>query len=135
VQFSHDGMEWLAFAAISGASTLYRWNGELFQVHQSLGSIGGREFELIRRGDRLFLVRICFIEGTPAAPRTDLQSQLFAWRDGRFELVEQFPTFGGTDAAAFHDGDADYLVVTNSLSPAVRFRQDSVVYRLNLDRA
>jgi hypothetical protein len=133
--FRHDGADWLAFAAIGGASTLYRWNGELFVAHQSLGGPGGREFELIDSEHGLFLVRICFIEGTPADPKTDLQSQLFKWVDGRFELVEEFPTFGATDARYFQDDGQDYLVVSDSLTPDIRFRQDMVVYTLSLDQA
>src|SRR3546814_6888818 len=70
------------------------------------------------------------MEGTPASPKTDLSSQLFQWRDGQLELVEEFPTFGGTDASYFHVDGEDYLAVSNSLTPAVRFRQDMVIYKL-----
>jgi hypothetical protein len=132
--FRHEGADWLAFAAIAGPSTLYRWNGELFVAHQSLGGPGGREFELIDSEHGLFLVRVCFIEGTPADPKTDLQSQIFKWVDGRFELVEEFPTFGATDASYFQDAGQDYLVVSDSLTPDIRFRQDMVVYALSLQQ-
>jgi hypothetical protein len=47
------------------------------------------------------------------------------------QLVEEFPTFGGTEASAFEQDGACFLAVSNSLSPDVRFRQDSVVYRFN----
>src|SRR3546814_5046564 len=60
-----------------------------------------REFQIIEKANALFLVRVRFIEGTPASPKTDLSSQLFQWRDGQLELVEEFPTFGGTDASYF----------------------------------
>jgi hypothetical protein len=133
--FSHDGEEWLAFACITGESTLHRWNGELFEPHQSLGGPGGREFELFRRGDDLYLVRVCFVQGMPPAPKTDLMSQLYRWDNGKFEVLEEFPTFGGTDASFFEAGGRSFLVVANSLTPDVRFRQDSVVYELSLDHA
>ncbi|WEK02322.1 MAG: hypothetical protein P0Y59_11755 [Candidatus Sphingomonas phytovorans] len=135
LHFRRDGSDWLAFAAIGGVSTLYRWNGELFVAHQSLGGAGGREFELIDSDHGLFLVRICFIEGTPADPKTTLTSQLFKWADGKFELIEEFPTFGGTDASHFRADGRDYLVVSDSLTPDVRYRQDMVIYELSLDRA
>ncbi|MFJ5987109.1 hypothetical protein [Lentzea sp. NPDC092896] len=135
LHFSRDGGEWLAFACIDGDSTLYRWNGELFERHQSLGGPGGREFELFRHGDDLFLVRVCFVLGGPPAPRTDLMSQLYRWEHGRFEVIEEFPTSGGTDASHFEADGRNFLVVANSLTPDVRFRQDSVVYELSLGKA
>lgn len=135
LHFSHEDTEWLAFTDIGSASTLYRWNGELFVAHQLLGEGGAREFELIRHEDGLFLVRIRFIEGTPADPKSDLVSQIFRWSDGKFVLAEEFPTFGATDASYFRADGADYLVVSNSLTPGIRFRQDTVIYKLALDKA
>lgn len=135
LHFTKDGEHWLAFTDIVNASTLCRWNGELFVAHQQLGAGGAREFQIIEKANALFLVRVRFIEGTPASPKTDLSSQLFQWRDGQLELVEEFPTFGGTDASYFHVDGEDYLAVSNSLTPAVRFRQDMVIYKLALDNA
>jgi hypothetical protein len=130
--FEAEGQAWLAFAAIDGDSTLLRWDGQRFAPHQRLGGPGGREFELIRTTKDLYLVRVCFIEGTPAAPKTDLESQLYRWEDGRFVAIETFATFGGTDASAFTVDGKLYLAVSNSLTPDVRFRQDSVIYQLDL---
>lgn len=135
LHFSQDGEEWLAFACLNGDSTLYRWNGELFEPHQSLGGHGGREFELFRPGDDLFLVRVCFVQGMPPLPKTELMSQLYRWDNGKFEVVEEFPTFGATDASFFTADGRSFLVVANSLTPDVRFRQDSIVYELSLDNA
>ncbi|GAA4665392.1 hypothetical protein [Amycolatopsis dongchuanensis] len=135
LHFSQDDGEWLAFACITGESTLYQWNGELFEPRQSLGGAGGREFELFRHGDDLFLVRICFVQGMPPSPKTDLMSQLYKWDNGGFAVVEEFPTFGGTAASYFEADGRSFLVVANSLTPDVRFRQDSVVYELAFDHA
>ncbi len=101
-------------------------------THQSLGGPGGREFELILTDSALHLVRICFIEGTPAAPKTDLKSQIFRWDQDHFTQVCEFATFGGTDAAAFEADGERFLAVSNSLTPDIRFRQDTVIYRLAL---
>lgn len=130
--FEDDGAAWLAFASISGESVLYRWTAAGFVRHQSLGGPGGREFALLRARSGLYLVRICFIAGTPAAPKTDLMSQVYRWESGLFRVVEEFPTFGGTDATAFEVDGAHYLAVANSLTPDVRFREDTVVYRLSV---
>jgi EPTP domain len=130
--FEMEGASWLAFASIFGESTLYRWNGSQFTAHQPLGGPGGREFALIRAVSGLYLVRICFVEGTPGAPKTDLQSQIYRWEQGRFVRLEDFPTFGGTDAATFEADGNRYLAVSNSLTADIRFRQDTVIYKLSL---
>lgn len=130
--FHENGVAWLAFANIVGESTLYRWAGGQFVAHQSLGGPGGRAFELFRASGGLYLVRVRFIEGTPAAPKTDLLSQLYRWNDGGFEVIEEFPTFGGTDAAMFLRDGQRFLAVANSLTAGIRFRQDTVIYRLQV---
>lgn len=130
--FEVDEQSWLAFASITGTSVLYRWDGVQFIVHQSLGGPGGREFELIKTATALHLVRICFIQGTPAAPKTDLTSDIYRWQDGHFALISTIPTFGGTDAEAFHVDGQDFLAVSNSLTSDIRFRQDTMIYRLTL---
>lgn len=127
--FEADGSGWMAFAAIDGESVLYRWADGAFRRHQSLGGPGGREFAPIKTGKDLYLVRVCFIEGTPAAPKVDLQSQLYRWQTGQFAVVQEFPTFGGTDAHAFTADGGVFLAVSNSLSREIRFREDTIIYR------
>lgn len=133
--FSHfrwDGTDYLAFARIDGESMLYRWNGGEFVPYQTLGGPAGREFCVFESGGDLYLVRICFIEGTPADPKSDLQSELYRWKGDRFVLAETFPTFGGTDAHVFEENGSKYLVVSNSLTADIRFRTDTIVYRLGV---
>ena len=132
VSLEQDGNHYLLHAAIQGDSALFRWDGERFVEQQKLGGPGGREFELIRVGQKLYLVRICFILGTPADPKTDLQSQVFLWNGEGFDLVGEFPTHGGTDASAFVVDGRHYLAVSNSLTPDIRFREDTIIYRLNV---
>jgi EPTP domain len=132
VFFATDRSAWLAFANIAGESTLYRWDGSQFAPHQILGGPGGREFELIWTDKGLHLVRICFIQGTPAAPKTDLISQIYRWDRERFALIHEFATFGGTAAAAFEVDGERFLAVSNSLGRDIRFREDTVIYRLGL---
>ena len=127
--FVAEGELWLAFANLTGESVLFRWDGSHFTPHQSLGGPGGREFALIEGRQGLYLTLINFIHGTPAAPKTDLVSRLYRFERGRLTEAMEFPTFGGTDAAAFVADGQIYLAVSSSLTPAVRFRQDSVIYR------
>jgi hypothetical protein len=130
--FSTAEGSWLAFANLTGESTLYRWDGAGFLPHQSLGGSGGRAFELFSAPGELYLVRVCFIAGTPTAPKTDLLSQIYHWEAGAFRVIAQFPTFGGTDAAVFTRQGQRFLAVANSLSADVRFRQDTLIYHLQL---
>jgi hypothetical protein len=127
--FETDGERWMAFAVINGESSLYRWDGKQFVVHQKLSGPAGREFCVVKVGAKLFLVQINFITGEPSAPTTAQMSRIYQWMDGQMKLVEEFPTFGGTEATAFEEGGTTYLAVSNSLTPEVRFRQDSVIYR------
>ena len=130
--FRRDGADYLAFASIDGLSVLYRWDGGDFAVHQQLDGTGGREFAVLEHAGGFYLVRINFIEGLPSAPKTDLRSHLYRWESDKLSLVESFPTFGGTDAHFFTADNAVFLVVSNSLTAKVRFRTDTIVYRLNL---
>jgi hypothetical protein len=59
-------------------------------------------------------------------------SQIYRWENGGFAEVGEFPTFGGTDATAFDADGKRFLAVSNSLTPDVRFRQDSIIYQLHL---
>lgn len=130
--FERDGGFYLLHAAIDRDTTLHRWDGAAFVQVQVLGGPSGREFELVESDDGLYLVRVCFILGTPQDPKTDLTSQIFRWEDGAFVLAAEFPTNGGTDANMFVADGQRYLAVSNSLTPEPRFRQDAIVYRLNL---
>jgi len=130
--FEVKGERYLAFANIQGDSQLYRWDGGRFIIHQTLSGPGGREFCVVRAGEKLFLVQVNFIEGKPTEPRTALKSRLYQWTGSEMQLVEKFPTFGGTEASAFEEDGVSYLAVSNSLTPDVRFRQDSIVYRFNV---
>jgi hypothetical protein len=130
--FRVDGQVWLAFANLTGESCLYRWHAGHFISHQSLGGPGAREFALVQTESSTFLVKINFILGTPANPKTDLTSCIYQWKQGQLAAVEEFPTSGATDAAVFTADGQRYLAVSNSLSHDIRFREDTVIYRLNV---
>ena len=124
---------WMVHANLMGETRLFQFNEARIQFDpvQSLGAAGGRELCLVDGAHGRYLVRVCFITGTPHAPHTQQQSQIFLWRQGRFELVDEIPTSGGTDAAAFMAQGQRYLLVSNSLAEDVRFRADSVLYRFD----
>jgi hypothetical protein len=118
----------LAFAAIADDTEVLRWDGRRFVRMQTLGGPGGREFASVAVNGTHYLAHINFIEGTPKAPKTDLTSIIHRWTGDHWEQACAFPTFGATDAAFFSADGRTYLVVANSLTPEVRFRQDSIVY-------
>jgi hypothetical protein len=91
---------------------------------------GGRAFHFLPARPHPYRVRIGFITGDRTKPEAALQSTLFRWNGKLFDPVQSFSTFGGTDAGSFEAGGERYLVVSNSLGPDLRFRVDSVVYRL-----
>jgi len=64
-------------------------------------------------------------------PETDLRSRIYRWEKDQFSLVEEFATAGATDAAAFRADGRLYLAVSNSLTPEVRFRTDTIIYSFN----
>jgi EPTP domain len=129
--FTVDEKHYLAFANIQGDSTLYRWDGQKFQSHQKLSGPSGRELRIVRTEKQFYLVQINFIEGEPSAPKTDLKSRIYRWEKDQFLLVEEFATAGATDAAAFRADGRLYLAVSNSLTPEVRFRTDTIIYSFN----
>jgi hypothetical protein len=117
---------YLLVAAISAPVRLMRWDGGQFVDVQTLEGLGARELAVLRRDDRLFVVRINFILGTPADPQPNLESQIYEWTSGKLRVVGTFLTCGATDIAVL-DGGAQ-VVVSHSLTPEVRFAAETVVY-------
>lgn len=130
--FEAQGQAWFAFACLHDDTVLYRWDGTRFEKHQTLAGPGGRELRWLPREQRLVLVN--FLHGSREQPLPSLQSALYRFEGDQLTIDQEFPTLGGTDAAAFTEGGDTYLVVTHSLSADVRFRTESKVYRLNADR-
>lgn len=127
--FHADGAEHLLVGCIAEPSRLLRWDGARFAEHDVLDGLGAREFAVLRRGPDLYVVRVNFVLGSPAAPKTALSSQLYRWQDGRLVVVEEFPTSGGTDVAVIPDERGPLVAVSNGLSDDVRFATDTVIYR------
>jgi hypothetical protein len=129
--FEAEGTLWMLHANLLKHTTLYRFDHAQFVATQVLGGAGGRELCLIDGKHGRYLVRVCFITGTPKAPVVMQHSEIFRWHDDRFEPVGEFTTSGATDAASFVADGQRYLVVSNSLSEGVRFRTDSTLYRFD----
>lgn len=128
--FRIDGDSYFAYANILGTSRIYRFEDGVVEKFQAFEGAGGREFHFFEADDERYLVRINFISGERTAPVTALQSQVYRWDGTGFAEAQSLPTFGGTDADSFTDGSGEYVVVSNSLSEDIRFRVDSVVYRV-----
>jgi EPTP domain len=126
--FTLAGGTYLACAVIEGDSVLFRWDGERFVHHQMLAGSGGREFEVIEMDGETYLIRVNFITGGRDNPKTDLLSQVYHFDGDRLEVIQEFPTYGGTDATFFHEGGNPIVAVSNSLSADIRFTTDSVLY-------
>jgi hypothetical protein len=127
--FRADGTDYLLVACLLSPSRLLRWDGERFVAHAVLDGLGAREFAVLHGRHGLYVLRVNFILGTPASPTTALASQLYQWQDGKLVVVEEFPTFGGTDVAVYADEQGPLVAVSNSLSADVRFATDTLVYR------
>ncbi len=127
--FTVGDADYLLVGCIASPSRLLRWEGRRFVEHDVLDGLGTREFEVISTESGLYVLRINFILGTPAAPTTALTSQLYQWQEGKLVVIEEFPTSGGTDVAAYSDEQGILVAVSNSLTADVRFAADTVVYR------
>jgi hypothetical protein len=136
VSFDDDGDSYLAVACIFTPTRLLRWDGAEFAEEQVLDGLGARELAVAHCGGRTLLVRINFILGTPADPRPELDSQVYEWSGGKLHEVATFPTCGGTDVAVLRSGagnaDSVEFIVTNSLTPELRFAAPTVRYELTV---
>jgi EPTP domain-containing protein len=134
--FQHDGVTYLVVACIAAPGRLLRLDGGHFTHVQALDGLGGREVKVARCGGRTLVIRVNFILGTPAAPQPVLDSQIYEWDGTSLREVATFPTCGGTDVAVLGTGDQDTveLIVTNSLTPQLRFAAQAVRYELHAER-
>ena len=129
--FERDGSSYLVVASLLEEPRLMRWDGTRFDVMQALDGLGARELAVLHYADQLLVVRINFILGTPADPSPELDSQVYVWESGALRVAASFPTCGGTDVAVIDTGDDVQLLVSNSLSPQLRFASDTVLYSLS----
>ncbi|MGW1208556.1 hypothetical protein ACWD5F_02850 [Streptomyces sp. NPDC002499] len=122
---------YLAVARIDDGSQVLRWDpaADRFVEHQKLTGAGARELAVLRTDRALYLIRVNFIHGTPADPTAALMSQLYRWDGDRLDVVEEFPTTGGTDIAVLPGATGPLIVQTNALSADLRFAAESRVYR------
>jgi hypothetical protein len=132
--FDDGAGTYLVVACIFAPTRVMRWDGERFRDMQILDGLGARELRVVRRGDSILVVRINFILGTPADPHPCLDSQIYAWDGRSLHVAAQFPTCGGTDVAVLGDeADGTDLVVSNSLTPQLRFAADTVRYSMSVE--
>jgi hypothetical protein len=129
--FERDGETYLVAAGLLDPPRLMRWSGESFVTVQILDGLGARELAVVQHQERLLVIRINFILGTPADPHPVLDSQVYEWNSGALRLAAEFRTSGGTDVAVIEDGQELQLLVSNSLSPELRFATDTVLYSVS----
>ncbi|PHQ81344.1 MAG: hypothetical protein COB66_02585 [Coxiella sp. (in: Bacteria)] len=128
--FSHADTHYLAFANMMTDSVLYQWDGRTFIEAQTLTGKAGRYFSILNYKNEQYLLRNNFISGSREAPQTKLKSVIYEWKETDFSEMLEITTYGATQMNAFKkDGDY-FIVVSNSLSDDIRFRTDSVVYKI-----
>jgi hypothetical protein len=128
-----DGETYMVVACIAAPSRVLRMDGATFTEIQVLDGLGARELAVTQVGGRTLVIRINFILGTPADPQPALDSQVYEWDGGKLHEVATFPTCGGTDVAVRRNEDDDTaveLLVTNSLTPQLRFAAHTIRYEL-----
>jgi hypothetical protein len=143
--FDDDGATYLVVACIAAPTRVLRLESGRFTQTQELNGLGARELAVARCAGRTLLIRVNFILGTPADPQPALDSQVYEWDGGKLHEVATFPTCGGTDVTVLTDGHADggvedgidadtvELIVTNSLTPGLRFAAETVRYELSAE--
>jgi hypothetical protein len=132
--FDDDGQSYLTVACIAAPTRVLRLTDGQFREVQVLDGLGARELAVARCAGRTLLIRVNFILGTPADPRPELDSQVYEWDGGQLHEVATFPTCGGTDVTVLRSDNGDCtleLVVTNSLTPGLRFAAETVRYELS----
>lgn len=135
------GATCLVVGCIAAPSRVLRLADGEFTQTQVLDGLGARELAVARCAGRTLLIRVNFILGTPADPQPALDSQVYEWDGGKLHEVATFPTCGGTDVAVLNNSsdvnnsagnpDSVELVVTNSLTPQLRFAAETVRYELS----
>jgi EPTP domain len=143
--FDGGGETDLVVACIAAPTRVLRMKDGQFTETQVLDGLGARELAVARCGGRILLIRVNFILGTPADPQPALDSQVYEWDGGKLHETATFPTCGGTDVTVLSDGhvhgDVDdgpdtgtvELIVTNSLTPGLRFAAETVRYELSAE--
>jgi EPTP domain len=127
-----DGVTYLVVACLGAPTRVLRLDRGRFTEVQVLDGLGGREVKVARCGGRTLVIRVNFILGTPADPQPAIDSQIYEWDGVKLREVAVFPTCGGTDVAVITTADKDTveLIVTNSLTPQLRFAAQAVRYEL-----
>ena len=131
--FERDGAHYLLVVGLTAQPEVLCWDGQRFVSIMEFGGLGAREACVIERDGRLFVVVVKFITGTPADPHPEHTSHVYEWNDGVFEVVAEFPTCGATDVQVVEGSPDDVrFIVSNSLSPDLRFANDTIVYSMSL---
>jgi hypothetical protein len=128
--FTIKNENYLAFANLLSDSVLYKWDGKQFKKEQLFEGVGGRNFTYFQHNNKHYLMRVNFITGGRETPKTNLESPLYQWNGEKWIVVDTIPTFGGVSSHAFEMDNSLFLTVANSLSKDVRFKVNSVIYKV-----
>ncbi|XP_058379250.1 thrombospondin-type laminin G domain and EAR repeat-containing protein [Diceros bicornis minor] len=118
-------------------SVIYKWNPRtrLFEANQTIATSGAYDWEFFTVGPYSFLAVANAFNGTS----TKVNSHLYVWLVGSFQLFQSFQTFGAADWEVFHIGERIFLAVANSHSYDMEMHVqndsyviNSVIYELNV---
>ena len=133
--FDDGDKSYLVVACIAAPTRLLRWDGARFAEAQVLDGLGARELAVTRCGGRTLLIRINFILGTPAnprrpsTPRSTSGTATSCARSPRSRPAAA-PTSRSWATATASAGSVE-LIVTNSLTPKLRFAAETVRFQLS----
>ncbi|KAL2080822.1 hypothetical protein ACEWY4_022675 [Coilia grayii] len=115
-------------------SVIYKWNAgtRLFEVNQTLQTSGAYDWEFFSVGHYHFLA----VANTFDGDTTHINSTLYVWVAGRFQLFQHITTFGATDWEMFAIGGRVFLAVANGelhASGSSEYSINSTIYELNME--
>ncbi|KTD43231.1 hypothetical protein [Legionella quateirensis] len=132
--FSIKDRHYLAFANIKTDSLIYQWNGKQFIRFQNLQGPGSRNFAYFFLNEHHYLMRVNYRIAQGLKYKTDVQSQLYQWTDGKFSVIQNIPTYGGVSAHVFTMDDLLYMTLANGFNSDGQFKVNSVLYEITQGR-
>ncbi|XP_067229307.1 thrombospondin-type laminin G domain and EAR repeat-containing protein isoform X2 [Chanodichthys erythropterus] len=115
-------------------SVVYKWNPgtKTFEVNQTISTSGAYDWEFFTVGPYHFLAVANAFDGIS----TQIDSSIYIWLGGGFQLFQTIRTFGATDWEMFQIGNRVFLAVANGHMLCERgpslYTINSTIYELDM---